>query len=145
MFTILIDLLPFSSLFGRVLHKLADGREEMKPHAAKGHEPGFLSLLFLRCNSTLTIIEIEKILLTFHRNTEWTAQLLGSGKDDKLQLPYFLVLGVNYDPCFILASVLCRKQGGGSDPRRCTNSSHRCHHAAHAYTGLSCRQLRQDH
>jgi hypothetical protein len=91
------------------------------------------------------MIEIEKIPLTIHRNTEWIVQLLGSGKDDKFQLPYFLVLDVSYDPFFILVLVLYRKQGGGSDPRRCTNSSHRCHHAAHAYTGLSCRQLRQDH
>ena len=46
---------------------------------------------------------------------------------------------------FETSDLMYRKQGdggGGSDPRRCTNSSHRCHHAAHAYTGLSCRQLR---
>ena len=24
------------------------------------------------------------------------------------------------------------------DPSRCTHSSHRCHHAAHAYTGVPC-------
>ena len=27
---------------------------------------------------------------------------------------------------------------GGRDASRCTHSSHRCHHAAHAYTGVPC-------
>ena len=28
--------------------------------------------------------------------------------------------------------------GGSRDASRCTHSSHRCHHAAHAYTGVPC-------
>ena len=29
-------------------------------------------------------------------------------------------------------------QGISDDPACCTHSTHRCHHAAHAYTGLPC-------
>ncbi|XP_023335791.1 uncharacterized protein LOC111707038 [Eurytemora carolleeae] len=38
---------------------------------------------------------------------------------------------------------ILRKYGGlesglSEDPRRCSSSSHRCHHAAHAYTSIPC-------
>ena len=38
----------------------------------------------------------------------------------------------------------CNHSGNhGDDPAFCTNSTHRCHHATHAYTGEACKPTRK--